>query len=51
MFVGLWVWWVFIEEFVGLWMRHDTMLCCWFAMGLINEELVEEGKEEMASIV
>ena len=27
----------------------DTMLCCWFAVGLIEEVLVEEeGKEEMA---
>ena len=48
MFVGLWVWWVFIEESVGLWMQQDAMLCCWFAMGLIEEELVEEGREEMA---
>ena len=25
------------------------MLCGWFALGLIKEELVEEGKEEMAN--
>ena len=24
------------------------MLCCWFAMGLMKEELVEEGREEKA---
>ena len=24
------------------------MLCCWFAVGLIKEELVEEGREEKA---
>ena len=23
------------------------MLCCWFVVGLIEEELVEEGREEM----
>ena len=28
--------------------RYGTMLCCWFAMGLIKEELVEEGREDMA---
>ena len=51
MFVGLWlwwVWWVFIEESVGHWMRHGALLCYWFAMGLIQKELVEEGREEMA---
>ena len=26
----------------------DAMLCCWFVVGLIKEELVEKGKEEMA---
>ena len=39
MSVGLWVWWVF---------RCNAMLCGWFAVGLIKEELVEEGREEMA---
>ena len=44
MSIDLWVWWVF---------RCDVMLCCWFAVGLIEEklveeELVEEGREEMA---
>ena len=34
-------------------MQCDVMLCCWFAMGLIKEELVEEelveeGREEKA---
>ena len=29
-------------------MRCDAMLCCWFAVGLIEEELVEKGREEMA---
>ena len=24
-----------------------AMLCCWFTVGLIEEELVEEGREEM----
>ena len=28
--------------------RCDAMLCCWFAVGLIKEELVEKGREEMA---
>ena len=47
-FVGLWVWWVFIEESLGFQIRCYVMLCCWFAVGLIEEELVEEkGKEEM----
>nr|POF16035.1 hypothetical protein CFP56_45024 [Quercus suber] len=26
---------------------HGTMLCCWFAVNLIEEELVEEGREDM----
>ena len=39
MSVGLWVWWAF---------RCDAMLCGWFAVGLIKEELVKEGREEMA---
>ena len=25
------------------------MLCCWFVVGLIEEELVEEGREDMAN--
>ena len=28
--------------------RCDAMLCCWFVVGLIEEELVEKGREEMA---
>ncbi|KAK9987758.1 hypothetical protein SO802_027997 [Lithocarpus litseifolius] len=36
MSVGLWVWWVLIEESVGM--------VSWFAVGLIEEELVEEGR-------
>ena len=28
--------------------RCDAMLCCWFAVGLIEEELVEKGRGEMA---
>ena len=32
MYVGLWVWWVF---------RCDAMLCNWFVVGLIKEDLVE----------
>ena len=28
--------------------RCDAMLCCWFAVGLIEEELVKKGREEMA---
>ena len=27
---------------------YGAMLCRWFAMGLIKEELVEEGREDMA---
>ena len=42
----LWVWWVFIEQYVVF--RCDAMLCCWFVVGLIEEELVEKGREEMA---
>ena len=42
----LWVWWVFIEQSVVF--RCDAMLCCWFAVGLIEEELVEKGREKMA---
>nr|POE50397.1 hypothetical protein CFP56_35570 [Quercus suber] len=40
MSAGLWVWWVLIEESVGM-----VGMVSWFAMGLIKEELVEEGKE------
>ena len=25
----------------------DAILCCWFVVGLIKEELVEEGREEI----
>ena len=33
----------------NLWVfRCDVMLCCWFAVSLIEKELVEEGREEMA---
>ena len=41
MYVGLWVWWVWLV------LRCNAMLCCWFVVGLIEEELVEEGREEM----
>ena len=50
------VWWVLIEESMGLYVMQcfvvglpcDAMLCCWFAVGLIEEELVKEGKEDKA---
>ena len=45
----LWVWWVFIEQSVVF--RCDAMLCCWFVVGLIEEELVEKGREEWQSIM
>ena len=33
----------------NLWVfRCDAILCCWFAVSLIEKELVEEGKKEMA---
>ena len=28
--------------------RYDAMLCCWFSVSLIENELVEKGREEMA---
>ena len=31
--------------------RCDAMLCCWFVVGLIEEELVEKGREEWQSIM
>ena len=37
-----WVWWVF---------SCNAMLCCWLAVGLIEEELVWEGREERHSIM
>ena len=33
----------------NLWVfRCDVMLCCWFSVSLIENELVEKGREEMA---
>ena len=54
--VGMGVWWVLIEESMGLYVMQcfvvglpcDAMLCCWFAVGLIEEELVKEGREDKA---
>ena len=40
----MWVWWVLIEESVVMVGRCLQMICYWFAVGLMEEELVEEGR-------
>ena len=39
MSAGLWVWWILIEESMGI-----VSMVSWFAVGLIEEELVKEGR-------